>query len=78
MLVDIITSAHALVHLAEERGDDPEPVAAQFVDCTVAEVRQIVRRAYRLGLSREAEWAGDFVAAHRSLRKAGHREPVFA
>lgn len=64
LLLEPIHEARALVYLAEERGEDPEYVAAMFAEATIKEVKEVVRLAQQRGLSTESEWAEDFTSAH--------------
>lgn len=71
LLTEITNEARALVYLAETEGLDPEAAAVQWAEATKAEVRAVVRQAYAYGLSREAEWTGDFISAHAYIRRFG-------
>jgi len=71
LLTHTDNEARALVHLAEVEGMDPEAAAVQWIEATIAEVRAVVTLAHDFGLSRESEWAGDFISAHRYMRKHG-------
>jgi hypothetical protein len=71
LFLSVPQEARALLHLAEEKGEDPEPMAAYLADATIAEARAVVREVYRIRPDlKEAEWYEDFLAAHRALRKA--------
>jgi len=61
-------SARSLAYAAVVLHADPEAAAEIYAVDAVAVVRTIVRVAQtRYGLSAEAEWAGDFLSAHRIL-----------
>ena len=65
LLTALDTEARALAYVAETQGTDPEEAAKDWAEATREEARAVVRRAYRYGLSRESEWAGDFLSAHK-------------
>lgn len=72
LLTEVTTEARALIHLAEDLGDDPEPTAQQWAEATVAEVKAVIRTVYRLRPEvKGSEWYEDFASAHRALRKSG-------
>lgn len=66
-----ITDARAIAYGAEVEGIDPEAEAILFADDTIADVAAAVKVAHYFGLSRESEWAADFISAHRYIRKHG-------
>lgn len=66
-----INEARALLAHVDD-GEDPEPTAALWLDATEAEVRLVVHHALIMRPSEEgAEWWGDFISAHRYMRRHG-------
>jgi hypothetical protein len=59
-------------------GEDPEVVAAHWIDATMAEVRLVVHHALTIEPNLSgSEWLDDFVAAHKWLRRRqGRRCPA--
>jgi hypothetical protein len=66
LLTEVDTEARALLHLAEELGEDPEPTAEKWAEATVAEVKAVVRKVFALRPDlKGSEWYEDFTSAHR-------------
>jgi uncharacterized protein (DUF433 family) len=63
---DLRSDARAIA-FAAELGIDPETLAPTYDDLTPKQLSAAVRLAHSYGLSREAEWAGDFLYAHKRL-----------
>lgn len=69
---EVTQAARAIAYAAEVEGVDPEQEALLFPDLSVAQARLAVREAQaRYGLSTQAEWAEDFLAAHKYGRRHG-------
>jgi hypothetical protein len=67
-VLELRSAARAIAYAAEVEGMDPEPCALLYPDLTPFEARRAVEVAITFfGLSAEAEWAEDFLAAHARL-----------
>ena len=72
LLTEVTNEARALLHLAEEKGLDPEQVAEWWVEATLAEAKAVVRKVYALRPDvKGSEWYEDFLSAHRAVRLRG-------
>lgn len=68
--LDIRSEARALLQYAEVDGMDPEPAAALWLNATMAEAMSVVHEAKRIQPAIEgSEWYGDFLAAHKWMRR---------
>lgn len=67
--MDILAQIARAIANEADSGTDPERAASYWVDKRVAEIRKAVKLAQaHYGLSAEAEWAEDFLYAHRYYR----------